>query len=231
MVQVTSHRMRASRVTSRPTSPTPMSAPPFGFLIPDHPLQTNFLPVDNTGLKFALKLTCPGDIHVPLASVTELVFFATNPLPIHQGVQCYWQIAAATSPDQATGFEMLGSITPQRPSAVFPTGWSEHEQLLEIAKHGTPVILTIGLAVECLDNIQNIQGDNKNDKRLFTAQKIALDLFRFMQSFDSGTGGSGQMVVPHNIFGTSIHGNRKDTPSWSLLTIPCPTHLPWYFPS
>lgn len=188
---------------------------PFGLIVPGCPVRTDFLPVDAT--KFAMTMTCPGDIRVPLQSVREVVLFnAASTIPLDLGVLCYWQItttaAAAPTPfanQSATGFELLGAITATQPSAVFQTGWSENEQLAELLSPQsnatmTPVTITFGLSLEPLSNVQNL-GDavlaKAGQSKLFVAQKIALDLFKFMQSFDTGTSGSStMMVVPNNIF-------------------------------
>jgi hypothetical protein len=190
-----------------PTSPSHGSQQAFGLVVPGGPVRTDFIPVDATGLKFSLRLNCPGDMPSLLTSVTELVLFLLPgvPLPHDLGVMCYWQIeAAAPMPGQAaasaTGFELLGAITPTRPSSVFRTGWSEHGQVIEVTSMGIPVTVTIGVSLEPLVNIQNIQASNIDQGRLFVAEKIASDLFTFMQSFDTGAAGASQMVVPNNIF-------------------------------
>jgi hypothetical protein len=180
-----------------------------GFLVPGGPLRTDFVPADNVGTKRTLQMNCPGDLPSPLASVRELVcFLAPNcSLPPNHGVQIFWSISGVPDPNQpaaqppSTGFELLGSLTPDKPSEVFQTGWSEHEQLLEILSSNIPVIVTFGLSVEPLNNIANVQGKDRVENRMVVAQKIAGDLFRFMQSFDTGGAtGQGQMVVPANIF-------------------------------
>lgn len=38
------------------------------------------------------------------------------------------------------------------------------------------------------------------DQTTHVAKKIATDLFNFMQSFDTGSAGAGNMIVPKNIF-------------------------------
>jgi hypothetical protein len=188
-------------------SPTSGVQQAFGLVIPGGPVLTNFVPVDNTGLKFALRLSCPGDLPTPLASVTEIVFFLLPniPLPPDYGVLCYWQIEAAAplspgAPPPSTGFELLGAISTNHPSSVFHTGWSEHEQVAEVSAANIPVTVNIGVSLEPLGNIQNIGAINPNQGRLFVAEKIASDLFKYMQSFDTGTAGAGQMTVPNNIF-------------------------------
>jgi protein Hikeshi len=190
-------------------------------MVPGRPVRTDFVPVDATGMRFAVRFTCPGDIPGPLTLIRELVFFTLPhvPFPPDQGVMVYWQImtAAATLPlatgtenSVSTGFEFLGCITPDCPSQVFATGWSEHEQVTNIAASGLPVILTIGASVEPLSSIHNVADGNArnsnnanpgiNASKLHVAHKIALDLFNFMRSFDTGAAGNGYMTVPTNIF-------------------------------
>lgn len=62
-----------------------------------------------------------------------------------------------------------------------------------------PVVVTFGLSVEPLNSIQNIQPPSRTENRLLIAKSIASDLFKYMQSFDTG-GAVGNMVVPTNIF-------------------------------
>jgi Protein of unknown function (DUF775) len=188
--------------------------PSFGLIVPGGPVHTNFVPVD--AHKLALTLSCPGDIPVPLQSVTEIVLFsAATELAVDQGVLCYWQASIGSS-GVSTGFALLGSITASRPSAVFATRWSENEPLIELlsqhhaATATTPcaavvVNVTIGLSIEPVSSIANLDATavahHATNDKLFVAQKIAADLFRFMQSFDTGNAiGSGMMMVPHNIF-------------------------------
>ena len=173
-----------------------------GLLIPGYPVRTDFVAIDQS--KCALTLSCPGDLAVPLASVTEIGLFLlpSASLPAGHGVLCYWQITAAVAqPGQApaaTGYELLGPMTPTKPSAIFQTGWAEHEQLVEISNSGVPVKVTIAVSIEPLDNVDNLT--RKPETRLFVAQKVAMDLFKFLQSFDNGTAPPGNMVVPNNIF-------------------------------
>lgn len=176
-----------------------------GFFVPGGLVRIAFTQTDPTNAKGTIQLSCPGDLPLPLASVTELAWFILPdaPIPPNYGIMCYWQIASANA---STGFELLGSLTPERPSQVFRTGWSEHEQLIEIMKANIPVIVTFALSVEPLTNIHNVEGKDHihQQQRLLVAQKVASDLFKFMQSFDTGnaTGGAppGHMIVPTNIF-------------------------------
>lgn len=187
----------------------PTIEPLCGFFVNSQRVRTDFAPTDATKLKRTLQMASPGELPSPLASVTELSCFIWPgaQLPPENGIQVYWQISGLPDPNNpnvpppSTGFELLGSLTPERPSQVFRTGWSEHEQLLEIMSSNIPVVVTFGISVEPLENIQNLQVVDRVENRLVVAQKIAADLFRYMRSFDTGgAGGSGQMIVPTNIF-------------------------------
>ena len=182
----------------------------FGLIISGCPIRTDFTPVDASGLKFACRLTCPGDIPAPLATVSDVVLFLLPnvPLPPNHGVLCYWQLTSSDNVN-TTGFELLGALIPDEPSRIFYTGFGEHEQLIEITASGAAVALTIGLSLEPLSNIDNIlassglssaAGADRRQNRLWIAQKIGSDLFRFMRSFDTGAAGPGNLVVPSNIF-------------------------------
>jgi hypothetical protein len=226
--------------------------------------------------KYSLTLSCSTDLHnIPLLSITELVLFVTSaapavaaavpaatvPIPPEYGVLCYWQITESPkvppinvvpitntpSPPETTGFALFGALTHSQPSAIYRTGWSEHEQLVSMVQKissvlpsSTDLMLTIGLSIEPIQNVQNILGGSSisaiasttllmtsplstpntmsddvggimnqtinsqtTQSRLMVAQKIALDLFHFMQSFDTPQGTSNNnnmMMVPTNIF-------------------------------
>ena len=173
-----------------------------GFLVPGGPVRTDFIASDAT--KLTLTLHAPGDLPIPVSSVSDVVCFVlpNAPLPPNHGLLIYWQVL---TPTFTTGFELLGSLTPDRPSCIFRTNWSQHEQvstLVSTTPTGTPACqVVLGVSIERLEEIQNLPSESY-DSRLFVAQKIATDLFRFMQSFDTGgaTTNNGQLVVPTNIF-------------------------------
>ena len=169
-----------------------------GFIVPGGPVRTDFVPADATGLKYTLTLQAPGDLPLPLTTVTEVVCFLLPgaTLPPQHGILIYWQIASPNN--EATGFELFGSITPDRPSVVFRTGWSLNEAIANIHQQSL-LTVTLGLSVEPLSNIENIQVDSGYESRLHVAKQIATDLFTFMQSFDTGAVGN-MMTVPTNIF-------------------------------
>lgn len=181
-------------VTQQPAVPNA-----FGIIVPGGPVRNDFAPVDNSSTKFALQLNSPGDLPNPLTLVNELVVFLGAPLGPTQGAMVYWQLAAQ---QEQTGFELLGSLTMDQPSQIFRTGWSEHDQFLALPPN-QPVAVTIGISIEPLESIRNVAtttSENVNARRPLVAQKIAEDLYNFMQSFDAGGGMNGNMVVPQNIF-------------------------------
>ena len=184
----------------------PQRPPGFGLIIPGAPVRTDFQSLTPT--QYSLALSSPQDLPVSLLrSVTDIVLFCTDAssstIPPDCGVLCYWQLSCAT---ESTGFSLLGALAPGT-SELFRTGWSEHEAVAAILQQQqqSTVVLTIGLSVEPLSQVQNVAAasNSTTDQRLQVAQHIALDLFRFMQSFDTG-GGSGPqqqlMTVPKNIF-------------------------------
>ena len=182
-----------------------------GVLIPGGVVRTDFVPTDATGMKFSLALS--GISGKDIASVSELIFFllpGVN-LPPDHGALLYWQIIS--TPDQnsmsstpfsdqgptTTEFELVGAITNQRPSDSFRTGWATNETLASaINSVNSTITINLGVSIEHISNIQNI-GAVKDDTTN-VAKKIAMNLFNFMQSFDTGGGAGGNMIVPMNVF-------------------------------
>jgi len=180
----------------------PQAQPLFGLIIPGTAVQTAFSQVDAT--RFSLTIPCDGTT-IPVPSmIREIVFFLTNPalIPAQHGIMVYWQITANSVAPTSTGFELLGAVTIEQPSAVFQTGWIENTQVAELLSTGALTTITIGVALEPLGNVQNLGAvqSKAEQGKLHVARKIAADLFRFMQSFDTGAAPSGSMVVPNNIF-------------------------------
>jgi hypothetical protein len=188
---------------SHPSPPAAMQQPAipnaFGLIVPGRPIRQDFVPADATGTKFALQLTSPGELPNPLTLINELVIFLGAPLGPNQGVMVYWQLVTE---QEQSGFELLGSLTMEQPSQIFRTGWSEHDQFLSLPPNQA-VTVTIGLSIEPLESIRNVSStttSNANARRPMVAQRIAQDLYNFMQSFDTTGGMNGTMLVPQNIF-------------------------------
>lgn len=198
------------------------STPIIGLIVPGAPVLTDFVPMDPTGTKFGLTLSSPGQLPSPLTAVNELVCFLTSPqwLPPNHGLLIYWQLSYK---QEQSGFELLGSLTADRPSEVMRTGWSEHSQFMAIEPQ-EPAQVTIGVSIEPLESVKNLASTanaNNQSRRPLIAQKIAHDLFNFMSSFDTGASGTTQMVVPKNIFErwwARFENKSKRDPNFFLKT-------------
>ena len=94
----------------------------------------------------------------------------------------------------------MGAIANHKPSGVFRTGWATNETLSSAIHSpcGSVVTINLGVSIEPLENISNVGA--MPDKTVHVAKNIALDLFNYMQSFDTGSGGAGNMVVPKSVF-------------------------------
>mmetsp|Transcript_31452 Transcript_31452/g.76057 ORF Transcript_31452/g.76057 Transcript_31452/m.76057 type:complete len:220 (-) Transcript_31452:317-976(-) len=182
-----------------------------GVLIPGGVVRTDFIPSDPSGTKFTLALT--GISGKDISTVSELVFFLLPgvSLPQDHGAMLFWQIVSTPSSDTmsstpftttgttTTEFELVGAIANHRPSGAFRTGWSTNETLVSaIHSPSSTITINLGVSIEPMSSVQNV--GLVQDKTTHVAKKIAMDLFNYMQSFDTGSGGGGNMVVPKNIF-------------------------------
>lgn len=182
-----------------PSASSPTQGPAFGLIVPGKPLRTDFVAVDAT--KYALSFA----LDIPLQTVREIVMMKLPQfdLPSGHGVLCYWQITAQLGAEtRSTGFELLGALADSQPTAIFQTGWSEHDQVAELSSSGAALQVSIGVSLESLSNIQNLgnAADKVQQGKLYVAQKVAEDLFKYMLSFDTGASGGDSVVVPKNIF-------------------------------
>ena len=182
-----------------------------GILIPGGVVRTDFSPSDASGTKFTLALS--GISGKDIASVSELVFFLLPgiPLPPDHGAMLFWQVVSTPSPNTmsstpfstggtttTTDFELVGAITNHKPSGVFRTGWATNETLSNAfnAPSSSTITINLGVSIEPISTIDNM--GMMNDRTTHVAMKIAMDLFNYMQSFNTGSGGN--MIVPNNIF-------------------------------
>ena len=182
----------------------------FGLIVPGQQVLTDFAPTDSTGLKFLLSLPFPANSNPTVIADIVIFLLPGISLPSDSGALIYWSAAPlyanANLPPTATGFELLGALTPTKPSGVFRTGWSMNESLIHLWQQqqssGGGISITLGISIEPLGNISNIPGvqnqgvENRGD----IAKKIALDLFQYLQSFDEAGSRKGWMSVPTNVF-------------------------------
>ena len=169
----------------------------FGVVIPGRPLLTGFQLISETK---AITV-----IEEPL-SVYEITFFLlpTTPIPVGFGAVLYYST-------NNSDWEILGSITPFKPSGIFRTGWSTNETIIRnssMNSGGGAVYL--GVTLEPLDVINNLSLNSAGvEDRFLFASNIAKDLFAYMTSCCLQHNGS-TMVVPVSIFDTWIDRfNRK----------------------
>uniref|UniRef100_A0A7S2LHT3 Hikeshi-like domain-containing protein n=1 Tax=Leptocylindrus danicus TaxID=163516 RepID=A0A7S2LHT3_9STRA len=163
-------------------------APQFGLVIPGRPVRTDFLPVDNTGLKYTLQID-------GAKSVSDLVLFLLpgSVIPPDYGAVLYFQVTSSSH----SGFELLGAVANSRQSGVFRTGWGQHEEVLR----STDGLITLGLSLEKLSDIRNLDiAERGVEDRGQVAKKIAMNLFNYLQSFDDVGSQRGMMTVPTNVF-------------------------------
>ena len=123
----------------------------------------------------------------------------TTPIPPGYGAVLYY----AQPPYE--NWTILGSITPEKPSGIFRTGFSTKEEMV-----GCPIV-QLGVSLEPLDTIKNLDIVTSGvDDRFYFAHKIAKDLFHYMTSFSQGTMMGEMMVVPTGILDKWIERfNRK----------------------
>jgi len=157
------------------------TAPLFGVVVPGRPLVTDFHPLDATKAVSILDY--------PL-SVTEITFFLlpTTPVPPGYGAILYYAVPPCDT------WQILGAISPDKPSGTFRTGWSTKESMVGVER------VQLGVALEPLETIHNLSLVSSGvEDRFAFAHKIALDLFHYMTSFSKPSPGE-MMIVPTNIF-------------------------------
>lgn len=187
----------------------------FGLIVPGQQVITDFVPTDNTGLKFLLSIPFAVVNSNPMCIADLVIFLLPGiSLPTDSGALIYWSAAPFNTnthlgPTTATGFELIGALTPTKPSGVFRTGWSTNESLIQlwqqqqsISSGGGGISITLGISIEPMGNIANLPGVENNgvENRGDIAKKIALDLFQYLQSFDGPGSKNGWMSVPTNVF-------------------------------
>jgi hypothetical protein len=89
----------------------------------------------------------------------------------------------------AGDWEYRGCVSNATPSDVFPTAWPLGE--------GAPLSAFVGVTVEPLAELLNREATAVASRREY-AKRVALDLFRFMQSFPSSPRGD-TLLVPSNV--------------------------------
>ncbi|KAL7524259.1 hypothetical protein ACHAWF_000883, partial [Thalassiosira exigua] len=105
-----------------------------------------------------------------ISTVSVLVFFLLRggSLPQDHGAMIFWQIVPTSGtnnmsstrfPAAATTieFKLVGVIANHKPSGVFRTGWSMHDQLSSALNSPLSTItINLGVSIEPLDHVQNV---------------------------------------------------------------------------
>jgi protein Hikeshi len=150
----------------------------FGIIYPGHPVLYTFTQVSET--QWTSEVASPGLLN-------NLTFFLQNPLP--DG----YALALSSSSYPYESLEFLGAIANERPSDIIHTGWSFKP---EIANN--PIKLLISM--ELIPNIVSLVENKANsDIRQVYAKKVALNLFRFMESFNKNTTQHELLVLPCDV--------------------------------
>lgn len=128
-------------------------------------------------------------VDIPNPSTVNLLTVAiTNPLPEGYAAAISYSIA----PFQT--IEFLGAVANERPSDSFHTAWSFNPNMVS-----QPYVKLL-VSIEMVQNIQElVLNKMSTDVRQEYAKKVALNLFRFMESFNQDTGNSNLLVLPVDV--------------------------------
>lgn len=150
----------------------------FGIIFPGQPVIFNFIQLSETQWTY----------DVPNASqANNLTFFLQNPLP--EG----FALALSSSYYPYTSIEFIGAIANERPSDIIHTGWGFKQEAAS-----NPVKLLISM--EAIASIASLVYDKSaTDIRQVYAKKVALNLFRFMESFNKNTSQQSVLVLPCDV--------------------------------
>jgi len=157
-----------------------------GIVASGRPVITQFQPIG--GNKFTCTVASP-------ALVPELTVFL---LPaFHSAAAQGFGLSVFWCKDGAN-WQLLGSVSGNKPSDIFRTGWPADPELA-----GCEAV-QVGVAVEPLQSIEAAEGHGSPEvgRRLHAAHGIAKDLFNYMQSFTQRhqIDGKDYLVLPTDVF-------------------------------
>lgn len=158
-----------------------VNTPFFGLIVPGQPVITNFRKVAKS--KFSAQL------HNPI-SIDNICFFFRPGIKIPPlGVVVYFSI-------DSKQWHLLGSISSDKPSEIFKTGWSTFPAMAPCKS------VMLGISVESIDTVKNLQRGVRRDSREL-AMHVAKNLHSFMTSFAKpvppALGISNAIIVPTDI--------------------------------
>ena len=154
----------------------------FGLVVAGRNVTTDWFPTSET--------RCISELSEPTLT-NEITFFLLPQVSIPPGHGAVLYFSKAPMFDQ---WEMIGAVTPEKPSGIFRTGWSTKEDMV-----GCPMV-QLGVSLEPYETISNLEIMNSGvDERKEFAIKIAKDLFLYMTSFSQQTQMGEMLLVPTNI--------------------------------
>jgi len=91
-------------------------------------------------------------------------------------------------------WQYRGYVSSTQPSEVMPLSWPEQEQPLTVG----PGTIQLGVSLESQAEVVQKEGTKLAGRHEF-AKRVAMDLYRYMESFNAGTAGGDQLVLPSNV--------------------------------
>lgn len=150
-----------------------------GLVVSGRPVTFDFQQPDPNGLLL--------EIPRPL-EIAQFTLFLRQQLPsFDMGAVVYWAVAPFQD------WQFLGVLTNNRPSDIFQTGWSMNPLVQDQA--AVRVGVRLENAAQCHEKLSQAP---PLDLKMQYAQKVALNLFRYIESFAES--GPGQMLqCPQNV--------------------------------
>jgi hypothetical protein len=134
----------------------------FAIAIPGRPLLVNFQP--DGQYRWTVDIPDPG-------SISDICFFLTSQLPQQDvGISIYYNLA---------GWQFIGAVSNTKPTVIINPGWSLNPNV------NREPVLKVGIALEpAAEIVPKLETCMQLDFRKNFARKVALNLFRFLESFN-----------------------------------------------
>ena len=133
----------------------------FGLAIPGRPVTLQF--EADGPFRWTVDIAEPGNI-------SDLCLFLTSQLPQNEvGASIYYNLA---------GWQFIGALSNSKPTAILNPGWSLNPEVNRLP------VLKVGIAIEpAAEILPKLETCTQLDFRKNFARKVALNLFRFLESF------------------------------------------------
>lgn len=117
--------------------------------------------------------------------VQQAAFFLTAPMDMAAGLGLYVSVDGAQ-------FELRGCVCSSKPSTLVELRWPDKTQ------QDLPWEVEIGISMEPLVELEAKLAALKVSRKESFAKRVALDLFRYLESYNVGTRSGDNLVVPAN---------------------------------